>query len=105
MASISHKRGDTLEWVVTLTQDGSAVDISGWTISSDVRNGDTLIQSLTVAITDGANGVFSLSATPTETASWTLGTHSVDIELIDDSDFVVSSSTFTLTLVKDITYD
>ena len=104
MANITHKRGDTLEWVVTLTQDGAAVDITGWTITSQVRQDDTLIQSLTVTVVDAANGNFNLSATAAETAAWALGTHSVDIEFINLDSFVVSSQTFTLQLVKDITY-
>jgi len=104
MANITHKRGDTLEWVVTLTQDGSVVNISDWTITSQIRQDTTLIASLTVTKTDSANGVFSLTATAASTASWSLGTHSVDIEFINDSGFVVSSQTFTLQLVRDITY-
>lgn len=104
MANITHKRGDTLEWVVTLTQDGTVVDISSWTITSQIRQDTTLIASLTVTKTDSSNGVFSLTATASATATWSLGTHSVDIEFIDGSGFVVSSQTFTLQLVKDITY-
>jgi hypothetical protein len=104
MANITHKRGDTLEWVVTLTQDGSVVNISDWTITSQIRQDTTLIASLTVTKTDSTNGVFSLTATAASTASWSLGTHSVDIEFINDSGFVVSSQTFTLQLVRDITY-
>lgn len=104
MANITHKRGDTLEWVVTLTQDGSIVNISDWTITSQIRQDTTLIASLTVTKTDSTNGVFSLTATAASTASWSLGTHSVDIEFINDSGFVVSSQTFTLQLVRDITY-
>lgn len=104
MANITHKRGDTLEWVVTLTQEGTGVDISDWTITSQIRQDTTLIASLTVTKTDSANGVFSLTATASSTASWALGTHSADIEFIDASGFVVSSQTFTIQLVKDITY-
>jgi|TARA_R110000787_G_scaffold267515_1_gene373880 hypothetical protein len=104
MANITHKRGDTLEWVVALTQDGAVVDITGWTISSQIRQDTTLIDNLTVIIVNAANGEFNLTATTTQTASWTLGSHSIDIEFIDTSAFVVSSQTFTLQLVRDITY-
>lgn len=104
MANITHKRGDTLEWVVTLAQDGTAVDITNWTITSQIRQDTTLISSLTVTKTDSSNGIFSLTATASATSVWSLGTHSVDIEFIDATGFVVSSQTFTLQLVKDITY-
>lgn len=104
MANITHKRGDTLEWVVTLTQNGTAVDITDWTIKSQIRQETTLIFELTVIKTDSVNGAFSLSATAAQTASWALGTHSVDIEFTDGNNYVVSSQTFTLQLVRDITY-
>lgn len=104
MATITHKRGDTLEWVVTLTQNGSAVDITDWTITSQVRQDTTLVASLTVTKTNSANGEFSLTALASQTVSWSLGSHSVDIEFIDGSGFVVSSQTFILALVRDITY-
>jgi hypothetical protein len=104
MANITHKRGDTLEWVVSLTQNNSPVDISGWTITSQVRQDTTLVASLTVTVVNAANGEFNLSATPVQTAGWALGSHSVDIEFINPSGFVVSSQTFVLQLVRDITY-
>lgn len=104
MANITHKRGDTLEWVVTLTQDAVAVNITDWTIKSQIRQDTTLIAELTVTKTNSLSGQFSLTATATQTASWTLGTSSVDIEFTDPTGYVVSSQTFTLQLVKDITY-
>lgn len=104
MATITHKRGDTLEWVVTLTQDEVAVNITDWTITSQIRQGTTLTASLTVTKSDAPNGQFTLSATPAQTASWEVGSHSVDIEFINASGYVVSSQTFTLQLVRDITY-
>ena len=104
MANITHKRGDTLEWVVSLTQNNSPVNISGWTITSQIRQDTTLIANLTVTVTDAVNGEFNLSATSAQTAGWALGSHSVDIEFISLGGFVVSSQTFTLQLVRDITY-
>ena len=104
MANITHKRGDTLEWVVSLTQNNSPVDITNWTITSQIRQDTTLIANLTVTVTDAVNGEFNLSATSVQTAGWALGSHSVDIEFINVAGFVVSSQTFTLQLVRDITY-
>ena len=105
MANITHKRGDTLEWIVTLTQNVTAVDISDWTITSQIRqDSHILIANLTVTKLNSSQGQFSLTATPTQTAAWPLGAHLVDIEFIDNTGYVVSSQTFTLQLVKDITY-
>jgi hypothetical protein len=105
MANITHKRGDTLEWIVTLTQNNVAVDITNWTITSQIRkDSDTLVASLTVTKLVSASGQFSLTATAAQTKLWDLGAHLVDIEFIDDTGYVVSSQTFTVQLVKDITY-
>jgi hypothetical protein len=104
MANITHKRGDTLEWVVTLTQNSVAVDITDWTIRSQIRQDTTLVYEFLVTKTDPGNGVFSLSATPAETASWPLGSLLIDIEFIDPTGFVISSQTFTMQIVRDITY-
>lgn len=105
MANITHKRGDTLEWVITLTDNGNAVNISTWTIRSHVRQGATLTQSLTVTKTDSANGIFSLTATAAQTTSWSIGSHSVDVEFTDNSSNVFSTETFTLKILEDISRD
>ena len=105
MATITHKRGDTLEWVVTLTDDSVAVDITDWTIKSQIRDGSyALIYEFLVTKTDASNGVFSLSATAAQTATWPLGSALVDIEFTDNTNYVISSQTFTMQLVRDITY-
>lgn len=105
MANITHKRGDTLEWVVTLTQNSVAVDVTQWTIKSQIRQDtSTLVYEFVVTKTDAVNGVFSLSATPAETASWPLGSLLIDIEFIDPTGYVISSQTFTMQIVRDITY-
>jgi len=105
MAEITHKKGDTLEWVISLTEDSSAVDITDFTIRSQIRQTSTLIATLTTTITNATGGVFSLTATASATASWTTGTHSCDIEFTDANDEVFSTETFKLKLIDDITYD
>jgi hypothetical protein len=104
MANITHKRGDTLEWVVTLTQNSVAVDITDWTIRSQIRQDTTLVYEFLVTKTNAGSGVFSLSATAAQTATWPLGSLLIDIEFIDPTGFVISSQTFTMQLVRDITY-
>jgi len=105
MAEITHKKGDTLEWVITLTENAVAVDITNFTIKAQIRQTSTLIATLTSTITDATNGIFSLTATATATASWTTGTHSCDVEFTDDNSEVFSTETFKLKLIDDITYD
>lgn len=105
MATITHKRGDTLEWVITLTDNEVAVDITSWTIRSQIRQGSTLTQALTITKTNAANGIFNITATAAQTSSWSVGSHSVDIEFSDASSVVFSTETFTLRLLEDISRD
>src|SRR6056297_930669 len=103
MATITHKRGDTFELSCTLENQGVAVDITNFTITSQLRlSDDTLLQALTVTVTDAAAGAFTLSATSTETEVWDVAAYECDIEFIDDGE-VNSSETFVLNVIKDIT--
>jgi hypothetical protein len=105
MATITHKQGDTLEWVISLTEGGSAVDISDWSIRAQIRQNDTLIATLTTTVTNASGGVFNLTATATSTDSWSAGNHSCDIEFTDNTNDVFSTETFTVTIIEDISHD
>lgn len=105
MATLTHKQGDTLDWVITLTENDTAVDITSWSIRAQIRSGDTLIASLTVTVLDAAAGIFRLSATAAQTDSWSAGSHSCDIEFTDDSSVVFSTETFTVSILEDISHD
>lgn len=105
MATITHKQGDTLEWVITLTESGAVADITDWTIRAHIRQNDTLISALTVTMTDTPNGVFVLSATAAQTDTWSAGSHSCDIEFTDSSGEVFSTETFGVTILEDISHD
>ena len=70
MAQIYHKRGDTFSLTCTWTDSsGTAIDLTGYTVESQVR-ATSFVDTLTVTVTDAANGVFTLSATATATADW-----------------------------------
>jgi len=105
MATITHKQGDTLDWVITLTENGETVDISAWSIRAQIRTGDTLIFNLTVTIVNAATGLFRLSATAAETDAWPAGSHSCDIEFTDAASIVFSTETFTAVIIEDVTHD
>ena len=106
MATITHKRGDTFDLSCTLENDGVAVDITNFTITSQIRTADeALLQALTVTKTDAAAGAFALSATSAETETWNPATYDADIEFIESSGEVNSSQTFTIAVIKDITRD
>lgn len=106
MTTITHKRGDTFELSCTLENEGVAVDITNFTITSQMRQtDDTLLQALTVTKTDAANGAFTLSATPAETELWGVQNYDCDIEFIEGGGEVNSSETFIISVIKDITRD
>ena len=106
MATITHKRGDTFELSCTLENEGVAVDITNFTITSQVRGSDdVLLQALTVTKTDAGAGAFSLSATAAQTESWGIQKYSCDIEFIEGGGEVNSSQTFIIDVIKDITRD
>ena len=104
MATITHKRGDTFELSATLENSGNAVDITNFTITSQVRDvEDALLQALTVTITDAATGAFTVSATPAQTETWAVKTYDCDIEFIEVGGEVNSTETFQIDVIKDIT--
>ena len=105
MATVTHKQGDTLEWVITLTENESTVDITDWSIRAHIRQNDTLISALVVTLTDSPNGVFVLSATAAQTDTWSAGSHSCDIEFTDSSGEVFSTETFGVSILEDISHD
>lgn len=102
MATITHKIGDTLDWVITLTEGGGPVDLTTWSILAQIRSGATLVDQLTVTLTDAENGQFRLSATPAETELYTVGAFSCDIQFTDDSSDVFSTETFTVNVIADV---
>lgn len=106
MATIVHKRGDTFELSCTLENEGVAVDITNFTITSQVRGSDdVLLQALTVTKTSATDGEFTLTATSTQTESWGVQKYLADIEFIEANGEVNSSQTFTIDVLKDITRD
>lgn len=45
---------------------GPAVDLTGYTVTAEILDGQTLIQTLTVTVTDAVNGAITVSASRTE---------------------------------------
>lgn len=102
---ITHKRGDTYKIAITVTEDDNVtpINITDWTIRSQVRRRDTLIAELSFEITDGINGKYTLQCE--DTTDWPLGKLFTDIEYTDLLGSVVSSETFEIYVIRDITYD
>lgn len=104
MPDITHKRGDTFSYYGTVTLNGSPVDITSWTITSQLRDAaDVVIQDFTVTTTDAAGGEYLLSATPADTADWAPGNYFMDVDYVDSLGFKQSTATLVVTVKKDIT--
>lgn len=103
MATITAKRGDTLTISGTRTDAaGNAVSLAGVTVASEMkRNGTT--QSLTATTIDAASGTFRLTLDAATTATLNPGLWHSDVEFTDVSGQVISTDTFTIELVTDIT--
>ena len=101
---IKIKRGDTFKLTNVVTNEGTALDIStGWSIRSQIRKDDVLIDELVPLITDGVNGVYTLTESSTGvTESWEVGFYECDIEYTVSGE-VLSTETFMIEVVKDIT--
>jgi hypothetical protein len=110
MATITHKRGDSLELECKLVKDDVAIDITNFTITSQLRDStDTLITdtnfngSFTVTKTNPTTGVFKITATATETSEWPLRKAICDVQFVEADGDTTSSETFNIDIVRDVT--
>ena len=109
MADYTHIRGDdfSLEFTVTDPNNGDAVvDLSGWTIRSQIRYKGNLTQEFTVTIaTDPTTGIFTLSAPAADAQGWRIADHDWDIEFIQPGVGKSSTTCYVFQVVKDVTND
>lgn len=104
MKSIQFKRGDTFERNCQLTENGTPIDITGWSIKSQIRDSSgVLIDDLDTSITDVATGLYKLSKPAASTALWEPGGHLFDIEFTTSAGSVMSTETVRINIETDIT--
>jgi hypothetical protein len=104
--AITHKRGDTFEVVVQFTLNGQVQDLTGWQVRSQIRSATkVLLKELDVVRVDDEGGIFTLNCPASETEAWEQGAYTCDIEFIDPSGFVLSSNTFSVSVIRDVTRD
>lgn len=97
------KRGDTFEINGQLLADqltNTPFDLTGYTVRSQLRNQDSLIQELTAAITDAPNGRYKISATPAQTVAWPIATLSTDIEFTSGTGKKMTTETLSLPVMR-----
>jgi len=99
--TINFKRGDTFSLSCTrVNSAGEAVDITGLTLTSQVRS-DAFVDDLTTAIVSGAAGTFTLSATATDSAAWPIAKLNCDVRFVGDA--TETTETFIINNVAEIT--
>ncbi len=108
MAEVTYEfvRGDDFVIPMTLTDpdnNGTPVDITGWTIASQVRYARKLISDLDVTITNAAQGEFSISLPKEQTAIWPVRKLKCDIQFDRPVEGRVSSQTFIIDCTEDQT--
>jgi len=106
MAEYILKRGATLDLPMNESVAGVGTDLSGYTITSQIRrlNDDATYHDLTVTIDPDQvtnAGDFVVSATAAETLAWDLAIYECDIRM--ESTDVDFTDTFTIRVVKAIT--
>lgn len=101
MRRIPFKRGDTFLLRCTLQSEGIS-DWSGWALpSAQVRYRDTLVSTLSAVWLDHAAGVYTLRADTTQ--AWPVGDLQVDVQYTSPEGLVVSTETFLVGCLADVT--
>lgn len=108
MAEVTYEfvRGDDFVIPMTLTNpdnNGVPVDITSWTIASQVRYARKLISDLDITITNAAAGEFSISLPKEQTAIWPVRKLKCDIQFDRPVEGRVSSQTFIIECTEDQT--
>lgn len=84
-------------------REASVRSIDGWTLRSQLRRFRKKVADLDVTITDPVRGEFTLSKSAGETALWPVRDLFCDVEFLKPDGTVVSSDTFMVRVVLDIT--
>lgn len=100
MEFIPHKRGDT--FLLTGTTD---VPLTGYSIASQVRDKSfKLIAQLTVNITQTSpTGTYTLTY-PTGTSLWPVQVLECDVQYTNNAGVIVSTETFEINVLRDVTH-
>ena len=110
MSNVVYKftRGDDFSIPMTLTNpqnNGSPVDITGWTIASQVRYAGKLISDLSVVVTDAVGGAFTISLPKEQTIAWPIRELKCNIQFDRPVEGRVSSKTFIIDVEEDQTFE
>lgn len=107
--SLTIIRGDTADIEVQISQDGTPVNITGYTVFftakknlSDADNSAAIKKDIT-SHSDPTNGKTIVSLAPADTASLAVGKYHWDLQLKSGSGAISSVSKQMLEIVEDVT--
>ena len=95
--NITIKRGDTLFLQCSVASNSLPQNLQNWQIKSTVKYGPRPVANLTVTKSSDS---FTLQGS---TASWPVGVLQCDIQYTTDAGVVISTETFNITTIQDIT--
>lgn len=102
-AQIDIKNGDTLRLACVAQDDaGNPVDLTGWTVTAQVRDAkyNALVASLSITVDAPQEGAFTIEG---DTANWPVGDLSFDIRYLDSLGRVAHTETIALNVQRAIT--
>jgi len=103
MLTLTCKRGDTFKVDGQHTDiAGNPLSLTGSTVASAMQLGAVRVVLL-VTVIDAAQGTFTLGRTAAQTADLSVGLWLSDVEFTNGSGEVVSTDTFIVSIVEDIT--
>ena len=97
MADITVKKGDTLFLQCSVASNSLPQSLQNWQIKSTVKIGPRPVSNLTVTKSSDS---FTLQGS---TASWPIGVLQCDIQYTTDAGVVISTETFSITTIQDVT--
>lgn len=104
-ANLSVYRGDTYTHVFTVAPDGTAQNLTGYTVRGQVRSAldGTLVATPTVTISNATEGQITFSLSDAQTAAFTLSTMVYDVEVTSPSGVVTTVARGQIRMHKDAT--
>jgi hypothetical protein len=102
MATLRLKRGDTLRVLGRHADRGVAVPLFGAAVAAAMTDGQTALP-MTCRILDAATGLFECTMPAVETAELAPGFYEADVEFTHSGGGVISTQTFGIEILEDIT--
>lgn len=100
--TLNIKRGDTFKYSVSVIDSNKQpIDLTGWTISSQIKNFDELIADVIISSDDFSTGNYYLSVE--DTSYFPIEKLECDIEYTSTDGTIMSTETFYINVIKDIT--